>query len=207
MMFWQAAISALFMLCIGTQVRAQDAQSEAAQRQQIQQQRQQIEADSAKRQLACRDQFVVTGCLEKARIDKQEALHLLRERELAMDAAKREQRATEQAARVADKAQAAAQKESQASAPAGAEEAALAASRPQKPPRKASSIDKNKPRPSSSAASHSASEEQHKRDQFNARQREIQAHREAVEQRNAKRSAQRQAKPLPVPAGASDSGR
>ena len=203
MMLMRTVAAVVFGLCTAGAACSQDAPSEAAQREQIRQQRQKLESDNAQRALACRDQFVVTRCLAKARADKQEALHLLREQELTLDAAKREQRAAEYAARVKAKTQAAAQAEQQASASRHAE-----GGQPRVPPAAAKTqrtgmvASEKKPPSASSAASRSA-QESHHREQFELRQREAQAHREAVERRNAERSGQQRARPLPVPDAAS----
>jgi hypothetical protein len=159
------------------------------QREQLKRDRQAIEARHAQRERACRQQFVVTPCLEAARADKQRALQGVNTQEQALDGAERHQRAQTQAQRVADKAQA-----------AQAREAARSPREPRVPPqvtpKAARAPALRASQPDRSAA------EQRQRQAFEARQREIQAHREAVEKRNAERAARKPPNPLPVPASA-----
>ncbi|MBT9528424.1 MAG: hypothetical protein IV105_24455 [Rhizobacter sp.] len=164
---------------------------DAAQRQELKRQRAEIEAQHAQREEACRKQFVVTPCLEKVRVDKQAALATVRTQELALDEAQRRQRAEAQAQRVADKAkEAQARHDTPASAP-----------RPHKaPPAKSPKVVKAAA-PKASAPERGAAEKR-KQEAFEARQREIQAHREAVIKRNTERAARKPPKPLPVPASA-----
>ncbi len=168
-------------------------------RAQLRAQRQAIEADYAAREQACLKQFVVTPCVEKVRLEKMDALEGIRQRENALEDAARLKRAQAQEQRLADKA---------------AERAAVAASgptddatsTPRRPP-KSSKVGKNsaeqglhlpktKPAP---PADERAAEEQRKRAEFEDRQREIKAHREAIERRNAERAARKKTPPAPLP--------
>lgn len=200
----------LLMLGAGTATvaLAADEPDAAAERQQIQQRRAEIDADYARRAEQCRKEFVVTPCLEKAKASQQDALRNLREREVQIDDAARRERAQRQEERVQQKRDRQAQ-----AADAAASAAALAASMPVSEAASAAAPD--------SAASQAAKEsgvsrepkappadrsaqEQKSRERFEARQREIQEHREAVEKRNAQRKG-KPPKPLPVPGAGSAS--
>jgi hypothetical protein len=163
--------------------------SDEAERAQIRQARDAVEMQHTQQQEACRKQFVVTPCLEKARADKNEKLKVLRAQEAELDDAVRRERAQAHALRMAEKAQAAQARE---------------ASKPPKPSKEPSAATPKavKPaKPKASAPDRSA-EEKRQREAFEARQREIQAHREEVEKRNVERAARKPPKPLPVPASA-----
>ncbi|MEO8154173.1 MAG: hypothetical protein ABI605_13970 [Rhizobacter sp.] len=174
----------LFALC-----SLAHASDEAHQRSELKRQREAIEAKHAEREEACRKQFVVTACLEEARTDKQEALQAVRTQELMLDDAQRRERAQAQAQRVAEKAKAAEEREK----PVLRKEP--------KTLRVPSPKVAKAPSPKASAPDRGQAEKQ-KREEFEARKREIQAHREAVEKRNAERAARKPPKPLPVPASA-----
>ncbi|MBC7995623.1 MAG: hypothetical protein H7Z15_20530 [Rhizobacter sp.] len=160
---------------------------DAAQREALKQQRTAIEAQHAQREEACRKQFVVTPCLEKVRVDKQEALEGVRIQELALEEAQRRQRAEAQAQRVADKA-----KEAQAR-----DNTPVAAPKVPKAPQVRAAKVAKPAVPKASAPDRSAAEKRD-REAFEARQREIQAHRQAVIKRNEERAARKPPKPLPV---------
>ena len=166
-----------------------DGASDETQRAELKRQRDAIDANHAQREETCRSQFVVTPCLEKARVDKQEALQTVRTQERALDDMQRRQRAEEQARRVTGKAQAAASRERLAT--------------PHEPKARSQVEPKPaKPRSEKASPQKSQAEAQHKRADFEARQREIEAHREAVEKRNAERAARKTPIPLPVPGSA-----
>lgn len=164
---------------------------DAAQRQELKRQRAEIEAQHAQREEACRKQFVVTPCLERARVDKQAALENVRTQELALDELQRRQRAEAQAQRVADKAKEA---EARDGTPANAPVA------PKVPRVKSPKV--AKPVAPKASEPERGKAEKREREAFEARQREIQAHREAVIKRNNERAARKPAKPLPVLGGA-----
>ncbi|MGY4829383.1 hypothetical protein ACVNIS_12465 [Sphaerotilaceae bacterium SBD11-9] len=169
-----------------------------AERAQIRQQRESIETRYVQQQEACRKQFVVTSCLEKARLDRVKALKPLREQEATLDDAQRRERAQALSQRMAEKAKA-----------AEAREAGQTPKSPKPPkPAKAGSAPASAKKPSTQSPAAKASapdrsaEEQRNREAYEARQREIQAHREEVEKRNAERAARKAPTPLPVPASA-----
>jgi len=179
-------IRALWLLLVCCGLAHADDQAD---REQIQKKRETIEAQHAQREQACRQQFVVTPCLEKARTDKQNALRPLSVQEQALDEAKRRERAQAQVQRLSEKAQAAQERD-----------------KPELPqPPKAPQVAEPKAiRPSSPKASapDRSAIEKRQREAFEARQREIQAHREMVEKRNAERAAKKAPVPLPLPASA-----
>lgn len=158
----------------------------AATREELKREREAIEAEHARRAEACKTQFVVTPCLDKVRVEKQKALSRVTAEENALDAAERQARAEARQKRLADKAAAAS-----AAPPAQPVSAAASA-----PPRKAP-----KARPMPKESPDRSAREQKKREAFEARQREIEAHREAVERRNAERARNKPGpRPLPPPA-------
>jgi hypothetical protein len=164
--------------------------SDEAQLDEIKRRREVIEAEHTQREQACRKQFAVTSCLEKALARKQEALQSVRTQERALDDVQRRQRAQAQAQRLADKASA---------AQAGVDKPAVA---PEGVPQRAATPKPAKPPSPTASVPDRRAIERRKREDFEARQREIQAHREAVAKRNAERAARKPAKPLPVPASA-----
>lgn len=164
---------------------------DSAKREQIRQEKDAVEERHSLQQQKCRQEFVVTPCLEKARVARQEALQGLRAQEDALDAAQRRQRANDQARRVAGKARA-----------AEVREAASSPRREPKPPQVAASRPaKLLPPPQTPAPGRSAAEKR-QREAFEARQKEIKEHKQAVEKRNAERAARETTTPLPVPASA-----
>ena len=185
-------IAALMLMALCRVAHAVELADDAAVREQIKHKREAVEAQHAQREEACRHQFVVTTCLDKARIERQEALRDLRSQELVLDDAQRHQRAAEQAQRVAEKMQAAQERGKAASSPqAGASSARVSvapgpshATMPHKP---------QAPKPDRHA------QEQASREAFDARQKEIRAHRKAVEERNPERAKHKPPTPLPMP--------
>jgi colicin import membrane protein len=161
-----------------------------AQRSELRRQRAAIEAEYAQRDQACRQQFVVTPCLERSRGDKQSALQVVRKQEIALDDQLRAQRAQAQAQRVAEKTQAAQRRGDKPVEPQAPRPARAQAPRPAK-----------SPSPAHEAPDRSAAEKR-QREAFESRQREIRAHREAVEKRNAERATRKPAKALPAPGSA-----
>ena len=164
--------------------------SDEADRAQIRQKRDAIEAQHAQREQTCRAQFVVTPCIEKARADKQQSLKALGVQEQALDDALRRQRAQTQAGRVTNKANAA-QARDDKTVPAKASNA------PRTPALKAA-----KPPSARASAPDRSGAEKRRREAFDARQREIKTHRQEVEKRNAERAKRKAPRPLPVPASA-----
>jgi hypothetical protein len=191
------------LFAAGVMIASAGRAAETAERTQLRAQRQAIEADYAAREQACLKQFVVTPCVEQVRLDKLGALEGIRKRENAIDDAERLKRAQAQEQRLAEKADAAARAASALSE---------AASRPRRSIRSLHGSNDSgqdgshppKARPVTPVAEN-AEKEQRKRAEFGERQREIKAHRDEVERRNAERAARKKTPPipLPLPAGAS----
>jgi hypothetical protein len=178
----------------------------ATERERIARERADVQAALTKQEAACQERFVVTPCVEAARKAEREALARLRRQEVLLDEQARKQRAAERAqairnsisadeARRRDESAAAT-----ASAPVRVEHAELAET-----PGRTERAQRELPTPERplDGAARRAAEQAHI-ERFEADRRAAQAHREAVEQRNAKRSASaKAAAPLPVPPGAS----
>lgn len=143
---------------------------------------------------ACNERFVVTSCVEAARKEQRMTLERLHRAELVLDEAERREAA---ARRRQELQQRAAAQDARVGTPEPAErrESTRAEPAPNPPARP--------PRSASSPAEQRAIEQRHEAE-FEARARAAQAHREAVERRNAQRAAAgKVAAPLPVPSGAS----
>jgi hypothetical protein len=182
------------------------ATTDAAERDRIARERAEVQAALTKQEAACQERFVVTPCVEAARKAEREALARLRRQEVLLDEQQRKQRAAERAqairnsisadeARRRDESGAAT-----ASAPVRVERAELVET-----PSRVERARRELPigeRPADAATRRTAEQEHIER--YDADRRAAQAHREAVEQRNAKRAASgKAAAPLPVPPGAS----
>jgi len=178
----------------------------ASERARIARERAEVRATLTKQEAACQERFVVTPCIDTARKAEREALARLRRQEVLLDEQARKQRAADRAqairnnisaeeARRRDESAAAT-----ASAPVRVERAELAET-----PGHVERARRELPvaeRPADGAARRAAEQEHIER--YEADRRAAQAHREAVEQRNAKRAASGKAvAPLPVPPGAS----
>lgn len=164
-------------------------------------QRERIEAERAaaikrftEQERACNEKFVVTSCVNAARKEQRMTLDRLRRAELVLDEAERRETA---ARRRQELQQRAATQDARVGTPEPTErsESTRAAPEPNPPARP--------PRSASSPAEKRANEQRNEAE-FEARARAAQAHREAVERRNAQRAgAGKVAAPLPVPSGAS----
>jgi len=178
----------------------------AAERERIARERAEVQAALTKQEAACQERFVVTPCVEAARKAEREALARLRRQEVLLDEQQRKQRAAEraQAIRNSISADEARRRDESAtataSAPVRVERAELVET-----PSRVERARRELPvaeRPTDAAARRTAEQEHIER--YEADRRAAQAHREAVEQRNAKRAASgKAAAPLPVPPGAS----
>jgi hypothetical protein len=190
--------------------------AQAAEKAELRAEREAVEARYRTAERDCRERLLVSSCLRDAQQRRREALDALRERELVLDDAIRRAEAEEHARRRAAKADAAAQAASAgaaragadpASAPAGAAAPAARASAPDtsgwrrgEPRAKPASPLEREAQRAAAAAERAAAQQR--------RASEAQAHREAVERRNADRAAKGRtpAAPLPVPASAPVSG-
>lgn len=181
------------VVLVGALAASQGSAAPAA-REDLKRQREAIEAEHARRAEACRQQFVVTPCLDKVRADMQQALSGVRDQESALDAAERQGKRQARERRLADKAGKAATAASATASSVTRSGAAASAARQQPPvPRTA------KPRKTPAAEDRGAQEQQ-RRAEYESRQREIKAHREEVEKRNAERARRKPPQPLPPPA-------
>ena len=178
----------------------------AAEHERIARERVDVQAALKKQEAACQERFVVTPCLEAARKAEREALARLRRQEVLLDEQARKQRAAERAQAIrnnisADEARRRDESAGPtASAPVRVERAELAET-PARVDRAQRELPVGERR--MDVATRRAAEQQHI-ERYEADRRAAQMHREAVEQRNAKRAASgKAAAPLPVPSGAS----
>ena len=153
---------------------------------------------------ACQGQFVVTSCVDAARREQRATLAHLQRQQVLLDEAKRNEAAAARRQAIRDKADAQQTRASDA-APALQRESARQAPQPNPPGPKRSGDAGRAGRPGNSGPNaDQRATEQRNEAKFEARVREVQSHREAVERRNAERAAQgKKSTPLPVPAGAS----
>jgi colicin import membrane protein len=195
---------AAFTLCMAGAAAAAEP-SDGGQRERIVAERAQAAARLADQEQVCRARFVVASCLDVARKEHDATLTRLHGEEMRLDDAKRRSVAAARSEAVREKATA------QAARASGAASDAASAT-PREAKRRALQQPNPAPRqrPAGQAARAPASAaaqrlvEQSNEAQFEAKAREAQAHREAVERRNAERAAKgKMAAPLPVPAGAS----
>ena len=158
----------------------------------------------AEQQRACSERFVVSSCVDAARKEQRATLNRLRQQEQSLDDIKRRDAAAKRRQASGEKAEAQEQRASDA-APTTRRESVRHPPQPNPPARAASGIDAGLPPTGAGASAPSRREvEARNTEKFDARVRSTQAHREAVERRNAQRAAQgKGVAPLPVPAGAS----
>ena len=201
--------------------------SAAEERKQITRERDAAQADFLARERECREHFIVTPCLDKAKFDRRQTLDQLRARQLVIDEARRHERSNERKSELLEKAAEDARRESAraaheavSAAPAASATASQPASgKPFKAPRPTSASSAasgpherarssgtglgGKPRPRESQSAR----EQHEADRraaYDARQAEAAAHREEAMSRISERMGQKPAAaPLPLPGAAS----
>lgn len=180
--------------------------SPADERERIARERAEVRAAFAKQEAACRERFVVTPCIDAARRAQREALSRLNREEAVLGDEQRRERAAQRARTIrerisADDALRSREAARAASAARPAERGELAES-PGRAPHPLQHR-AGAPETPASAAERQARERESVR-QREEQRRALQAHREAVEQRNARRAASgKAAAPLPVPSGAS----
>jgi len=215
-----ALASALVLLCALTlAASARAATSDDAERHRIAEERAAIEARYAARERECRDRFVVTSCVDDAKVERRRGLDALRTRQLKLDEDKRRARTAERNAELAAKAADDARREQEraaraASAPPPREprplephrEKAAAPAAPKSRSahdRPSTSVDApaSKPAASESAAQRREREERH-RAIFESRQQQAKEHRQEVLDKAAQQQGRPPAAPLPVPASA-----
>ena len=172
---------------------AEEAPSSQAERQRIAEQRRVAESQYTAREAECRQRFVVTSCIDKARADRRQSLDNLHQQEIALDEVERQQRTAEHRRRQDAKIR---------------EELARPVPEPSAPRQPKPVLPRPAHAPQAAASKPSAAErsadEQRSREQFEARKREAEAHRVEIEKRNKERVAKRgAARPLPLPGAAS----
>jgi len=194
---------------------ALDAASERIERDRIKAEREQAEAAFMTREHECRQRFVVTPCLDGARRDRRQTLERLRQQQEVLDEAQRKQRAAQRIDDIRTKVSGDDAKQREAIARQRrkeaqqaefnarlAEQAASAASAPpaQEAPASAAVASQALPArdvPSSDRTKNVAD--------YERRQQEAQAHKQAVERRNAERARSTKTPvkglPIPTPAG------
>ena len=166
---------------------------EASERARISRERAEAQIRFEQRQRECAQRFAVTPCVEEARAEHRQATIQLRRQEAVLDEAQRRQRAAARLAAIEEKRRAEAQR---SATPRPARSAAPMQVRPPRAPASAARA----AAPAASGAE-TAQQEQRKRTQFEARQREARLHREESQRRRAEREAAGKASaPLPDPA-------
>jgi colicin import membrane protein len=149
----------------------------------------------------CRTRFVVASCVEAAQKEEHLTLGRLRQEELRLDDAKRREAAAARRQAVQEKSDA---QQSRASEPAPAPLSAHVRHAPN-PPSGSGLASPHAELAASSPAERAEFEHSHEA-KFDAKAREIEAHRQDVERRNAQRQAQgKTAAPLPDSTGAAAS--
>ena len=212
-----AALLLAGALAVAAQARA--AAADDVERHRIAEERAAIEARYAARTRECSDRFIVTSCIDDAKVERRHGLDALRARQLALDEEKRRARTAERSAELAAKAADDARREQEraaraASAPAPREPRPLeprrekaasgaAASRSaivhDRPGAPVEGLGK-KPAPKETAEQRREKEERH-RESFATRQQQAKEHRQEVEDKAAEAALKRaSAAPLPVPA-------
>jgi colicin import membrane protein len=190
-----------------------DAAGERAEHDRIKLEREQAEAAYQTQERECRQRFVVTPCLDQAKRDRRQAMDRLRQQQEVLDEAQRKQRAAQRIDEIRAKVSGDEAKQREAMArerrkeKQRAEAAAAAASNPVSEAAgassAASSAEAGRAHVPSSSAKSSADEAKHLAD-YERRQHEAQAHKDAVARRNAERAATGKpaAKGLPTPGSA-----
>ena len=191
-----AAVLALLLGCSAAALA--EPASVAAERRQIKHERAAAETRYKQAEAECRTRFVVSSCVAEAQAQQRTTLTDLRQRELALDEAKRKSEAAENTRRLqAKQAEAAARPAPQPHAPAApASNASAAASAAGAAPRTERSLPRAKTADDPTEAAARAAAQQR-------RLSDAAAHRREVEQRNAERAASgRKTTPLPLPSAA-----
>jgi len=93
------AASLALALLAGT-AGAAAAADERAERERIARERAAVQSRYAQQEQACRGQFAVTACVDRARAERREAMDHLTEQERVLDEAQRKRRAAERLARI-----------------------------------------------------------------------------------------------------------
>ena len=197
----------------GAAAHAQDLSDPRGERERIARERAALEARFTESEAACQSRFAVTDCVNDAKAERREALAPLRRQAIALDDAQRKQRAAQRQENVRKKLSEARAPEREVvvrgAAAAASQPAAATSDEPASaPPRESKQKAAPKPNPARTpkaappAADRRAAEAQAQA-RLEERRRAAQAHREAVERRNAERALSgKRADPLPLPASA-----
>lgn len=189
---WLAAVSAGHSAPTETNEPTQDRES-------IGLQRAAANAVLAEKEIACRSGFVVADCVDAARKEHHAVLTRLRNEDMALDDAQRKESAARRRQALREKAAA-----REATPGSAAPTVAHAASQAASASARTDAVDRPRDRPAVAGKANRAAFEEENKAQFEARAKSAQAHREAVEQRNAAHAAKgKKANPLPVPAATS----
>lgn len=190
--------------------QALDAATERAERDRIKAGRDRAEAAYVARERECRQRFVVTPCLDQARRDRRESFERLRQQQEVLDEAQRKQRAAQRIDEIRTKVSVEEAKQREAASHDRRKEMerpeVMATSSPsQAAPSATAASGVTEATSQPSLAARSASLEREHVADYERRQREAKAHKEAVERRNAERLATGRppARGLPVPDAAS----
>jgi hypothetical protein len=197
---------------------ARAAAADDVERHRIAEERAAIEARYAARTRECRDRFIVTSCIDDAKVERRRGLDALRTRQLALDEEKRRARTAERSAELAAKAADDARREQERAARAAsgpvpreprpleprheppASGAPATSTTPHDRPGAPVEGSGKKPAPSETAEQRREREERH-RASFETRQQQAEAHRQEILDKAAQRqNARPPAAPLPVPA-------
>ena len=197
---------------------ARAAAGDDAERRRIADERAAIEARYAARTRECSDRFIVTSCVDDAKLERRRGLDALRARQLTLDEEKRRARTAERSAELTAKAADDARREQERAARA-ASAPALREPRPLEPrrenaasaatptstearhrPSAPAAVHAKKPGPSETAEQRREREERH-RASFETKQQQAEAHRQETLDKAAQRQKARPpAASLPVPA-------
>jgi hypothetical protein len=198
-----AALASWSAACVHAQVPADEAEQRAA----IRAEREAAEALYREREAVCAKKFIVSSCVEAARLERHDTIKQLDLRQAALDDAQREARAAQRRAEIASKqaGEEARKREAQArerSADAQrggvVKQPAPPAAKPATPAR----AGKAQPSPQERAA-----EEARARHAYALKQLEAEARRQEAARRNAEHARKtKQAAPLPVPGEVPASG-
>lgn len=218
------AVEALAADAVGS---AASAAASAGERQRIASERAAAEARYAARERECKTRFVVTACIDEAKIERRDVLDKLRARQLGADETRRRERAAARQSELSEKAAEDARVEKERAARAAAAGASGAASQPARirissprrgaPPERATSAASApaarasgpdqvfgfSPHPSETAAARKEHEAR-SRAAFEKRQRQAAEHREEATTATLRRMASKSpASPLPAASSAS----
>ncbi|WP_428418977.1 hypothetical protein [Methylibium sp.] len=199
--FLRCSVVALVTIGAASLSRGEAGASDTALRERLSTERRQVERDYAAQERECAQRFLVTACVDAAKVQRRDALKRLSTREAALDDAERTRRAAARQQHIDAKLDRQVRdREERASAPLIPFEAASAAIRTParttaRAPASIPPIDEAQRR----------ADEQRSRTEYETRQRQVEARQRAAAQRQAQRAGSRKppAAPLPPIEGAS----